>query len=259
MQFSILFTIAVAVLLQKDVLCLPLNDDSNNIVIVLENDEMEPTVLDCDYDIQDTESFLTVKWFRNDKTIYQWIRGSHPSPIPEFKNDIDTSYESSTDPNKQYSSLALINPSISTTGDYKCVVQTQKDTHIFHKRVQVIDVRNYTLTLHHNKIHNETQLECMVSNVFPKPTLTITSDDEDDEVKVVTNDPQENEDGYYNATTVAAVYDDDEDADIYKCVVTFDGYAQNLTTTTTSGSLRMIIDVRLIWIYCIVYIFSASL
>lgn len=42
---------------------------------------MEPTILECDYNVNDSASFLTVKWFRNEKTIYQWIRGSHPAPI----------------------------------------------------------------------------------------------------------------------------------------------------------------------------------
>lgn len=87
---------------------------------------------------------------------------------------MDSSYESSTDPNKQYSALALINPSIDSTGDYKCVVQTRTETITVHKSVQVIDVRNYTLNMYRYQIQNETQLECTVSNVFPKPTITIT-------------------------------------------------------------------------------------
>lgn len=153
---------------------------------------MEPTILDCDYEIEDKPKFLTVKWSRDDKTIYQWILGKAPAPIvcslikdlqiqklnfifqqPEFKNDVDSSYESSTDPHKQYSSLALINPTIETTGDYKCVVTTDTNSFTSHQRVQVVDVRNYTLNLHHNRIHNETQLECVVTNVYPRPTITI--------------------------------------------------------------------------------------
>jgi len=86
---------------------------------------------------------------------------------------VDSSYEASKDPNKQYSSLALINPSISSTGDYKCVVQSETDSDTVHKTVQVIDTRNNTLRLARYQIQNETQLECTISNVFPKPTLTI--------------------------------------------------------------------------------------
>ncbi|XP_064543097.1 uncharacterized protein LOC135431751 [Drosophila montana] len=251
MQLFLALIIATSTIL-KDVRCLPVKIDAETKFIVLQNDGMEPTVLDCDYNLNDTDSFLTVKWFRNDKTIYQWIRGSHPAPIPEFKSDVDSSYESSTDPNKQYSALALINPSIDSTGDYKCVVQTRTETITVHKSVQVIDVRNFTLNMYRYQIQNETQLECTVSNVFPRPTITITSED-DDIVKVVANEPQENEDGYFNATTFAAIQDDDEDTDSHKCVVTFEGYSQNLTTILTSGSWKSCTDFRILLLSSLVY------
>lgn len=257
MQFLLVFIIASSVI-YNDVGCQALKTDEETKYIVLEDDNMEPTVLDCDYNLNDTDAFLTVKWFRNDNAIYQWIRGSQPAPIPEFKNDVDSSYESSKDPNKQYSSLALVNPSISSTGDYKCVVQTQSETITIHKNVQVIDVRNRTLNLARYKIQNETQLECTISNVFPKPTLTIISDD-DDIVKVVANDPHENEDGYFNATTLAAVQDNDEDIDSYKCVVTFDGYAMNITTEITSASSKGYIDFRIVLLNSFVLCLLANL
>ncbi|KAM8712549.1 hypothetical protein ACLKA7_012965 [Drosophila subpalustris] len=227
MQFLLVFIIVTSII-YNDVGCQADKTDGETKFLVLEDDNMEPTILDCDFNLNDTESFLTVKWFRNDKAIYQWIRGSQPAPIPEFKNDVDSSYESSKDPNKQYSSLALINPTISSTGDYKCVVQSKTDSDTIHKSVQVIDFRNKTLKMDRYRIQNETQLECTISNVFPKPTLTIVSED-DDIVKVVANDPLENEDGYFNASTLAVVQDNDDDIDSYKCVVTFDGYSQNLT------------------------------
>ncbi|XP_023171840.1 uncharacterized protein LOC111600110 [Drosophila hydei] len=251
MQFLLAFVIVTSTIL-KGILCLPVKIDGETKFLVLENDDMEPTILECDYNVNDSASFLTVKWFRNEKTIYQWIRGSHPAPIPEFKNDVDSSYESSTDPNKQYSALALINPSISSTGDYKCVVQTRSETITKHQTVQVIDVRNYTLNMYRYKIQNETQLECTVTNVFPRPTIIITSED-DDIVKVVANDPQQNEDGYFNATTIAAIYDDDDDMDAHKCVVTFDGYSQNLTTIITSGSCIAGTDFRILTLSFLVY------
>ncbi|KAL7737439.1 hypothetical protein ACLKA6_007582 [Drosophila palustris] len=227
MQFLLVFIIVTSII-YNDVGCHADKTDGETKFLVLEDGNMEPTILDCDFNLNDTESFLTVKWFRNDKAIYQWIRGSQPAPIPEFKNDVDSSYESSKDPNKQYSSLALINPTISSTGDYKCVVQSKTDSDTIHKSVQVIDFRNKTLKMDRYRIQNETQLECTISNVFPKPTLTIVSED-DDIVKVVANDPLENEDGYFNASTLAVVQDNDDDIDSYKCVVTFDGYSQNLT------------------------------
>lgn len=59
----------------------PTKDESDVIIIALENEDMNPTILDCDYEIEDEPMFLTLKWFRDDKTIYQWIRGQQPAPI----------------------------------------------------------------------------------------------------------------------------------------------------------------------------------
>ncbi|ALC42615.1 CG5597 [Drosophila busckii] len=251
MKLLLAFIIAASII-YADVLCKPVDEETK--FILLEEGDMAPTVLDCEYNLDDTESFHTLKWFRNDKAIYQWIRGSQPAPIPDFKNYVDSSYESSKDPNKQYSSLALINPTISSTGDYKCIVQTQTKTIVVHKSVQVIDVRNYTLSLKRYQIQNETQLECKVSNVFPKPKLTIESEGIDI-TKVLTNPPKEDEDGYFNATTFAAVYDNDDDTDYHKCIMTFDGYPQNFTVVVASGSsaCERCIDFRLLLISCLLY------
>ncbi|XP_062134537.1 uncharacterized protein LOC133844521 [Drosophila sulfurigaster albostrigata] len=257
MKFLLVFVV-VASVLYNGVGCRALRVDEETKFLVLEDDNMDRTVLDCNYDLNDTDVFLTVKWFRNDRTIYQWIRGSQPAPIPDFKNDVDSTYESSKDPNKQYSSLALINPTISSTGDYKCVVQTRSETITIHKSLQVIDVRNRTLNLSRYKIHNETQLECTVLNVFPKPTLTIISDD-DDIIKVVNHGPYEQGDGYYNATTLAVVQDNDDDADAYKCVVNFEGYSQNFTTVITSGSGPRYVDYRIVLLNIFVLSLLANL
>ncbi|KAH8398589.1 hypothetical protein KR222_008575, partial [Zaprionus bogoriensis] len=238
--------------------CLPDRIDDETKFVILQNDNMEPTVLDCDYNISDTASFLTVKWFRNNKTVYQWIRGKPPTPIPGFENDVDSSYENSKDRNKQYSSLALIKPSINATGIYKCFVQTELETITIQKSVQVIDVRNYSLNLNRYKIQNKTQLECSISNVFPKPTLTITSEDSEI-VKVLANNPHQNEDGYFNATTSAAVQDNEEDNDSYKCVVNFDGYPENFTTLITSGSCNRFLKLRLSFLFFLISSLSCSL
>ncbi|EDV36250.1 uncharacterized protein Dana_GF12870 [Drosophila ananassae] len=255
---SLLIVILALGLFHGEALGYPTKDESDVMIIALENEDMKPTILDCEYEIEDDPMFLTLKWFRDDKTIYQWIRGQQPAPIPEYKNEIDSSYESSTDPNKQYSSLALINPTISATGDYKCVVQTNANTFINHQRVQVIDTRNYTLQLNQVKIHNETQLECVVTNIYPRPILTIMSNDEDVIMKDIPR-VQEDEDGYFNATTVVAVYDTDEDPDAYQCTVSFEGYAKNLTTFTISGSAGIShVDFNL-WLFCFLYYLLSKL
>jgi len=64
---------------------------------------------------------------------------------------------------------ALINPTITTTGKYKCEVQTASNIFFRYHRIQVIDLSNYSLDLFHNKIPNGTQLECVLSNMYPGP------------------------------------------------------------------------------------------
>lgn len=64
----------------------PTKDESDVMIIALENEDMKPTILDCEYEIEDDPMFLTLKWFRDDKTIYQWIRGQQPAPIVRIFN-----------------------------------------------------------------------------------------------------------------------------------------------------------------------------
>lgn len=90
--------------------------------------------------------------------------------------------------------------------------------------------------------------------------MLITPRSEDDEiVKVETPDPYENEDGYFNASTRAVVQDNDDDIDSYICVVTFDGYSQNLTTEITSASCRGYFDYRLVLLNTFVLYLLANL
>nr|XP_016927406.2 butyrophilin subfamily 2 member A1-like [Drosophila suzukii] len=166
-------------------------------------DKMKPTILECDYDVEDNPPYLVVKWFKDDEVVFQWIQGYHPFTNPNFKNSIDTSYVSSEDPNKKHSALALINPTIRTTGKYKCEVQTASNIFFRYHRIQVIDLSNYSLDLFHNKIPNGTQLECVLNNMYPRPILRILSKN-GDVIKEESN-VLENEDGSFNATAVVDV------------------------------------------------------
>jgi len=41
-------------------------------------DKMKPTILECDYDVEDNPPYLVVKWFKDDEVVFQWIQGYHP-------------------------------------------------------------------------------------------------------------------------------------------------------------------------------------
>jgi len=49
---------------------------------------MEPTILDCDYEVEESPKFITVKWYRDDKSIYQWIFGTPPYAIVSEPNGV---------------------------------------------------------------------------------------------------------------------------------------------------------------------------
>ncbi|XP_016953593.1 uncharacterized protein LOC108026895 [Drosophila biarmipes] len=253
----LLIVILAIGLSQKEVLCRHIKTRAEDKIIVLQNDEMDPTILDCDYDVVGNSTFVILKWYRNNDNLYQWIYGNPPFAIPKFGHEIDITYESSEEPRKQFSSLALVNPTINTTGNYKCVVQTSSNSYTVLQRVQVIDVRNYTLELSHKTIHNETQLNCTVTNVYPKPTITIISNDQD----VVKREPNlyEDEEGYFDGSAIVAMYDTDDDPGAYQCVISFDGYGNNLTTVATSASAGIShVDFNL-WLFCFLYYFLCKL
>lgn len=44
-------------------------------------DKIERIKLDCNYELLGEPSYLVVKWFMNENSIYQWIRGQSPSVL----------------------------------------------------------------------------------------------------------------------------------------------------------------------------------
>ncbi|XP_017124291.2 uncharacterized protein LOC108144158 [Drosophila elegans] len=220
MGSKLIFILAI-VLLQEDLLCYA-TKDVRLAYIYRNKAKMVPTVLDCDYEIEADTSMIALKWFKDDRPIYHWVRGSSPAVNPYFRNQINTSYVASSDPNKRYSSLALINPTIITTGDYKCVVLTEANVNVFEQTVQVIDLSKYSLDLYHNTIPNGTQVQCILTGMYPRPSLKIIS--QTGEVIKEESNAQENEDGYFNAT--ASVDVNESRAKSYGCQVFFENGIQ---------------------------------
>lgn len=82
MIIELLVFISITFIFFKGFDCVADRIEDETIFLELKNDDQQhETVLDCDYNINDTTSFLTVKWFKNNKTVYQWIRGSLPTAI----------------------------------------------------------------------------------------------------------------------------------------------------------------------------------
>lgn len=92
---------------------------------------------------------------------------------PHFRDHVGPITAVSSDPNYEFKGITLIRPSVQLSGVYKCVVQTDQDSKFKEKELQVIDLSNYTMSFTYDRLENGTQLNCSISNVFPRPTVHI--------------------------------------------------------------------------------------
>lgn len=81
-------------------------------------------VLDCDFDVDDDESGLVIKWFLNNQLVYQWIPPRLPAALTLLKNRIKKNFTVSDDPIKKYRGVAVTKPMLNFSGEYTCSVQT---------------------------------------------------------------------------------------------------------------------------------------
>lgn len=80
--------------------------------------------LDCDYDVNENENGLVIKWFLNNQLIYQWIPPKLPTVLPLLKNRIKKNFTVSDDPIKKYRGVAVTKAMLNFSGEYTCSVQT---------------------------------------------------------------------------------------------------------------------------------------
>lgn len=80
--------------------------------------------LDCDFDVNDDESGLVIKWFLNGNLVYQTIPPRQPTVMGLFRNRIKKNYTVSDDPMKKYRGVAVTKPTLNFSGEYQCSVQT---------------------------------------------------------------------------------------------------------------------------------------
>ncbi|XP_055600640.1 uncharacterized protein LOC129749632 isoform X3 [Uranotaenia lowii] len=84
----------------------------------------DPLILDCEYDVDESEKGFVLKWFLDGQPVYQWIPTKNPFPFQSFKNRVDTSYVVSQERLHKHRAMAIIKPLANFTGEYACMVQT---------------------------------------------------------------------------------------------------------------------------------------
>ncbi|XP_067628173.1 uncharacterized protein [Eurosta solidaginis] len=224
---SVLTVLTVA--LQKEALALQLLKIVVPSFVVIDHDDVDPIPLNCQFkDDKDSQS-LVVKWMKDNRIIFQYIKGHGTSVIPEFKEEVQSL---SSEPDNEHSGILLLNPSIDTSGIYRCHVQTDKESLSMERRLHIIDVQNYTHTFKYNRIQNETQLVCNIENVFPVPEILIQTID-GERIDIVSINSTELSDGKYSTSAIAVQRTDDESDNKYQCIMMFNDLSYNLTFVTS--------------------------
>jgi hypothetical protein len=103
--------------------------------------------LDCEYEVNDDESGLVIKWFLNNQLVYQWIPPRLPTALSLLKNRIKKNFTVSDDPIKKYRGVAVTKPMLNFSGEYMCSVQTFQSSDKKSSFLQIIGEFNLSSNL----------------------------------------------------------------------------------------------------------------
>ncbi|XP_055619719.1 uncharacterized protein LOC129764548 [Toxorhynchites rutilus septentrionalis] len=176
-------------------------------------DPPEDLVLDCEYDLEeDKAKGFVLKWKHNDLQIYQWIPSKKPVAFTSFKGHVDLDYSVSDDRYQKYRALKLINPMANFTGNYSCSVQTydENETKTGHLQI-IVPEADFNLT-YHRESNGSTVVTCEVSDIFPKPQLSLFID-ETQTNEVILSEKQNP--GTFDVVLQHVLSDDSKDASIH--------------------------------------------
>lgn len=121
-------------------------------------------LLDCDYDVNDNENGLVIKWFLNNNLVYQWIPPRAPTALSVFKNRIRKNFTISDDPIKKFRGVAVQKPLLNFSGEYQCSVQTFQSSDKKSSHLQIIgELKPYEWIIGRTKGWSS---RCIVDNSF---------------------------------------------------------------------------------------------
>lgn len=174
----------------------------------------EELILDCEYELKDdsTSKGFVLKWKHNSLPIYQWIPSKKPVALGTFKGHVDLDYSVSDDRLQRYRALRLINPVANFTGNYSCNVQTFDANEVKVAHLQIIVPETEFNLTYNQESNGSTVVSCAVSDIFPKPELSLYSDESEIEDVVVS---ENHENGSYDVVLQHILGDDSKDASIH--------------------------------------------
>ncbi|XP_017795531.1 PREDICTED: uncharacterized protein LOC108576966 [Habropoda laboriosa] len=204
--------------------CWQLVIKSVNVPPTVKADDTDYVILDCDYDLENTESNgLVVKWFFNKEEVaYQWIYGSEPLAGDTMKKYVDLKYKASDDPYTKYRAIKLNKPGIDLTGEYQCVISTFEDEQSASASMVVYSTEDKFDLVYRKKVIDDkdgVEITCMAEGLFPQPTLDISIEgvsEKQTAQPTLTRD----KDGLFNILSRTALLDEDlPKAAIVKCLL----------------------------------------
>lgn len=172
----------------------------------------EDLILDCEFEMDEaTAKGFVLKWKHNGLQIYQWIPTKPPVVFSAFKGHIDLDHTASEDRLQKYRALKLINPAANFTGNYSCSVQTYEENETKTSHLQIIvPEAEFNLTYHQGN-NGSVVVACGVSDIFPKPELSLYIDESETKNVVLSEDQVQ---GSYDVVLQHVLSDDSKDASI---------------------------------------------
>ncbi|XP_055381776.1 uncharacterized protein LOC129612256 isoform X2 [Condylostylus longicornis] len=205
--------------------------------IVITDETPDDIKLDCEYELEDGETNLVVKWLKDSEIIYQWIQGRPPKAFPNVRMEIDEGYEASDDELQKYRALVIKNPHWNVTGKYKCLVQTKQSASKMESHLQVIDVSNLTFSLieeDDDEEDEDVEIKCSVENIFPQPKLRIKNGEEN--VHIKSEEFSRKNNGYYDVSAVGILKHTERGDNGFSCSLYVPGSNFTYVQTTSSGN-----------------------
>ncbi|XP_044755466.1 uncharacterized protein LOC123314334 isoform X2 [Coccinella septempunctata] len=132
----------------------------------------QPTVLDCDYSVNEDEGFV-LKWYLNEKLVYQWIPSKRPNTLGILRDRVNLNYSASTDTNSVYRALHIIQPGPDLSGDYTCLVSSFISEDRQTKRMLVFAPGKNLELKQEYKGNGLTKVICSTEGVFPQPSMSL--------------------------------------------------------------------------------------
>ncbi|GLV45914.1 uncharacterized protein CBL_11711 [Carabus blaptoides fortunei] len=200
-------------------------------------DTEQSVILDCDYEMGDNIDGLVVKWFLNDKMLYQWIYNKTPQSVGNLKDYIDLTYQATSVKETMYRALKIKELTLEMSGMYNCVVFTYAEEASESKNMIVVK-RPASLDIAEIRADDTSSaIACSAIGVFPVPQLNITSTEgtEFDDINTIIS---KGDDGLYNVTQVVTM-DAIKPDTTFLCSLTIEdtSYSQEAIYVYNSGSL----------------------